>query len=389
MARERKGPPPGITVRVLADGSERFDVRYRLPNGASRRRSFDGITAAKAFQATTRADKARGGLVDPQRGRIHLDDYATHWIDTRGDLRPRTVELYRSLLRLHITPALGGMPLAKITPEAVRTWHRDLLKADAGAPTVAKAYRLLRAILNTAVADGRIIANPCQIAKAGAEKPTERPTVTPAEVRKLADAVPPARRPMVLLAGFCGLRLGEVLGLAVRHVDLLHNTLTVDRQLQEVAPSGAQVFAEPKSDAGRRVIPLPAVVADALRGHLEAMADAGPTSLLFTGDRGGPLRRHVFHTEWATARKTTGLTGLRFHDLRHSALTLYAATGATIAELQAHAGHSTADAALRYQHATKDRARALAELVDKVIEADAEAASGGVRAINAPSGAAG
>lgn len=194
---------------------------------------------------------------------------------------------------------------------------------------------------------------------------------------------------MVLLAGFSGLRLGEVLGLAVRHVDLLHGTVLVERQLQEIAPTGEQMFTVPKSDASRRTIALPTVVAHALRTHIEAMTDAGPDSLLFTGAHGRPLRRHVWHTEWDEALKALGYPTLRFHDLRHSALTLYAATGATLAELQAHAGHATVDAALRYQHATRDRAAALASLVDKVIEADATSHSENVRAMNAPSEAAG
>src|SRR4051794_20418073 len=96
--------PPGITERTLPDGSIRFDVRYRLANGKPRKRTFVGITAAKDYLASTRADKARGGLVDPQRGRLTLSGYAAEWIDTRPDLRPRTVELYRALLRLHIEP---------------------------------------------------------------------------------------------------------------------------------------------------------------------------------------------------------------------------------------------------------------------------------------------
>lgn len=374
--------PPGITVRTLPDGSERFDVRYRLANGKPRKHTFDGITAAKDYLATTRADKARGGLVDPQRGTITLSGYAADWIDTRADLRPRTVDLYRSLLRLHIEPELGKARLAKIDPETVRRWHASLTKAGVGATTIAKSYRLLRTIMNTAVADGRILSNPCQIRKAGAEKPAERPTVAPAAIRALAAAITaagidengkrtmPDHSAMVILAGFCGLRLGEVLGLAVRHVDLLHGSLTVERQLQEIGSVGEQRFTLPKSEAGRRTIPLPATAVAALRAHLERMADAGPNSLLFTGAKGGPLRRCVWYAEWYAARTAAGHPTLRYHDLRHSALTLYAATGATIAELQAHAGHASPAAAMRYQHATQDRATALAALVDKVIAAD-------------------
>lgn len=191
------------------------------------------------------------------------------------------------------------------------------------------------------------------------------------------------RRCMIFLAGFCGLRLGEVLGLAARHVDLLHGTLTVERQLQEIGKSGAQTFTVPKSDRGRRTLVLPEVVAGELRTHLEAMGAASPDALLFTGSKGGPLRRYRWNREWNSAKAATGNADLRYHDLRHSAMTLFAATGATIAELQAQAGHASPVAAMRYQHATHDRAAALAELVDRVISLPIEATSGTVRAMDA------
>lgn len=373
--------PPGITVRKQRDGQERFDVRYRLPNGVHRKKSFKGVTAAKDFLATTQVDRARGGLVDPQRSRITIAAYAAGWIDTRGDLAATTVQLYRSLLRLHIEPKLGTTSLGNADTELIRRWRSDLLKAGVGASTVAKAYRLLRAILNTAVQDGRILTNPCQIKGGGAEVAVERPVVRPALINALAAEVPSDRSAMVLLAGFCGLRIGEILGLAVRHIDLLSGTVQVERQLQEIGPGNSQCFNAPKSEASRRTIPMPVVVADALRLHIDAIDEAGPDTLLFTGDRGGPLRRHVWHSQWKMAREKLGYPQLRFHDLRHSALTLYAATGATTAELQAHAGHSTVEAAMRYQHATKDRASALARLVDEVIDADTAAQTANVRSI--------
>jgi integrase len=373
----------GIFERQLPDGTKRYDVRYRLPSGKVRTKTLRTITEARAFQATVRADKARGGLVDPKAGRTTLDDYVSGWLASRADLRPRTADLYRSLYRLHIKPELGKAPLAKIDPATVRAWHAATTRKGTGPTTIAKAYRLLRTIMGTAVADGRILANPCQIKKAGAEQATERPTVTPAQVAAIAAHVPEGHRTMVLLAGICGLRLGETLGLAVRHVDLLHRTLRVERQLQEIGSRGEQTFSEPKSARGRRTIALPASVATAIAADLARMENPGPDSLLFTGTKGGPLRRCVWNAEWNEARAKAGHPTLRFHDLRHSALTLYAATGATIAELQAFAGHASPEAAMRYQHATRDRATALADLVDRVIAADAVDAPTPLRAMDA------
>lgn len=134
--------------------------------------------------------------------------------------------------------------------------------------------------------------NPCQIRGAGSEHAAERPVATPPEILALADATPDEYRCLVLLAGFCGLRLGEVLGLRQRHVNLLHNTITIEGQLQEL-PGGGQVFRRPKTDKGRRTIPIPGAVAAELRRHLEHHAEPGPDGYLFTGALGGPLRRPV------------------------------------------------------------------------------------------------
>ncbi len=371
-----------IKKRATAKG-DRYDVRYRLVTGEVRTKTCRTKKEAHQFAAITEADKARGGLVDPRAGRLRFGDYSEAWLDDRPDLRPRTVELYRGLLRLHLLPDLGSAELAKITPERVRRWQAARLKAGVSETTTAKAYRLLRTILGTAVDDGRIVANPCRLKGAGRERTAERPTVTPADVFALADAVPDDHRCMVLLAGVCGLRLGEVLGLAVRHVDLLHGTVTVERQLQELGSARTATLTDPKSDAGRRVVPLPATVANELRVHLETRGAVDPEAFLFVGVKGGPVRRCVWQKEWNQARAATGHGTLRFHDLRHSALTLLAATGATVAELQAHAGHASPAAALRYQHATADRAKVLADLVDRAIRADDSRDGGSVRAMDA------
>jgi hypothetical protein len=93
----------------------------------------------------------------------------------RTTLRPRTVDLYRWLLARHIEPYLGKVPIGKISTQLVREWRADLLSRGVSATMAAKAYRLLRAVLATAVEDDRILPrNPCRIRDAGSEHPAER-----------------------------------------------------------------------------------------------------------------------------------------------------------------------------------------------------------------------
>jgi hypothetical protein len=141
------------SVRRLASG--RYQARYTVGREAfTAPRTFSTKRAAEAFLAEARVAIDRAIWVDPNQGRATPREYATRWLDERVNLRPRTRELYDDLLRLHVLPALGDIELRRPASAGIRSWHASLVKAcKPGAPTVAKAYRLLRTILATAVDD--------------------------------------------------------------------------------------------------------------------------------------------------------------------------------------------------------------------------------------------
>ena len=187
-----------------------------------------------------------------------------------------------------------------MTPGAVRAWHAEL-STKLGAATVAKCYRLLRAILSTAVADELIVRNPCKIDGAGVERAAERPTATIEQVWQLADTIPGRYRCLVVLAGFLGLRLGELLGLERRHVNVLHRTLTVDQQQQELG-EGQVVLGPPKSATGARGRSCcPAFVLPEIEKHLAEYSTPGASGRVFPGERGGPSRKLTVHKHWDRA----------------------------------------------------------------------------------------
>ena len=314
------------------------------------------------------ADLARGGWVDPRAGHINLDRYSRQWLEYRTDLRPRTRELYASLLRLHVVPALGTVEIAEITPSMIRSWNAQLRGPNGpGRSTAARAYRPVRTILNTAVTDELLVKNPCPVKGAGAERSPERPIATVPEVQSLADAIGPRFRAAVLLASFCSLRKGEILGLRRGDVDLLHGTVSITRSIVSLA-TGELHVGDPKTAAGRRTVAIPKVIVPSLDDHRATFVGTDAESLPFTGEKGGPLRPHVLQAAGDSARRSTGLSHLHFHDLRHSGNTWVAATGASTAELMARMGHASAAAALRYQHATADRDRAIAEALSELGE---------------------
>lgn len=359
------------SVRKLPSG--RYQARYRVEGlRIQAETTFRTKGDAEAYLATVRADMARGVWLDPSAGKVTLREYALRWLEQRPDLRPRTVELYEGELRLHILPGLGEVELAKLSPAKVREWHSGLLRAGKpGRPTVAKCYRLLHTIMNTAVADELILRNPCVLKGAGQEKAPERPIASIPQVFEIADTIEGRFRAMVLIGAFAGLRLGEMLALTRERVDLVNGRIRVVEQYQQLK-DGTNVLGPPKSDAGIRTVAIPGVLKPELERHLATYAAAGKHGLLFPGRDGQPVRRASWYTAWKRTMSELGIEGMRPHDLRHTGNTLAARTGASTKELMARFGQSTSRAALIYQHATQDRDREIADALSGMIEAKLE-----------------
>jgi integrase len=353
-------------VRRLPSG--RYQIRYPGPDGRMRTgaETHERLTPARRALALIEAQLVTGEWTDPIGRKIRLRSYAERWIAHHAGLRPRTRELYAWLLSAHIIPYLGAMPLGSITPDTVREWRATLLSAGVSQTATAKAYRLLRAVLMTATEDRIIPRNPCRIRGGGDEKPPERPVLTIAQVLALADRMAARRfRALILLATFASLRWGEAIALRRCDLDLEARTVSIRRQYVET--NGSLLIAPPKSRAGVRTVAFPATLVPELREHLDAYAEPDSTALVFTGQRGGVLRRGNFRkaSGWSAAVVATGLPGLHFHDLRHTGNTLAAQDGVSLADLKARMGHDSVRAAMIYQHAAAEADQKIANMLDQ------------------------
>jgi len=288
-----------------------------------------------------------------------FEHYAAEWLEQRIDLAERTRELYVWLLHRHILPMFAGTSLGDVKTPEVRRWYVGI--ASTRPSTASKAYRLLSQIMGSAVTDELIAKNPCQVRGAAAEHSPERPIASIAEVEALAAAMPEDLRIAVVLAAWCQLRRGEVRGLRRIDVDLERGVLSV-QVTRTTAMSGRTIVKEPKTRAGRRTIAIPPNALEALRSHLRDHVSLEEEAWVVTGSN------HALSMAWAASRATIGRDDLRFHDLRHSGLTWSAATGASVAELMRRAGHASQAAALRYQHSTNDRDRAIADALVKLAD---------------------
>jgi integrase len=352
-------------VRRLPSG--RYQARYRGPDGIDRPapHTFESKASAERWLALQEAEIIRGDWIDPDAGRVNFGEYAATWIAERPGLRPKTIELYRYLLRGHLELTFGAVFVADIHEPSVRRWRKDRLDAGVSAVTVAKAYRLLKAILNTAADDGLIRRNPCRIKGASVERSPERPVLTVRQVFDLAEAVGERYRVLILLAVFGGLRWGELAALRRCDVDLEAGTVRVFRQLAEQRGGGFAI-GPPKSDAGKRVVVIPDVIMPIVQQHMSWVAQPGEETLVFATPNGAPLRHSNFRRRiWLPALREAGLPMVHFHDLRHTGNELAATAGAGLRELMDRMGHSTPRAALIYLHGSKERQQAIADALSQ------------------------
>src|SRR5580658_9855822 len=250
-------------------------------------------------------------------------------------------------LNRYIIPVFGEMPLGDISVSQIRTWVTNLNGSGLAPATVVKAGQILSKVLRSAVEEGVMATNPCSAVRLPRVERTEMRYLAPAEVSRLADAIDPRYRAVVLLGAYGGLRAGELFGLRVPRLDLPAQRLDVVEQVVEV--SGNLHFGAPKTKAGRRSVPLPAVVCDALTEHLRQWPR---DDLVFTAPDGGPVRLASWRSRFfKRAVDAAGVAPLRVHDLRHTAVSLWIAAGASPREIASRAGHTSVSIVLdRYGH---------------------------------------
>jgi integrase len=369
---------PVMEPTELHGSGLRYRVRYIAPDGRERSKSFpDRAKAdAEAFLVTVESDKLRGSYVDPRAGRIAFEEYAENWLRTRVlDESSREATEYR--VRKHLLPFFGPRPLASIKPGHVREWDSSLVGVLAPS-TRAVVFTHLRSILGAAVDDELIAKNPCSAKSVQQARPVERKVVPwkVSEVSAIRAGLAERYRPIVDLGAGCGMRQGEIFGLAVGDVDTADGWVHVQRQLKRVR--SRLVFGLPKNDKDRRV-PLPATVAESIKAHLQAVEPVDVTlpwedpagdkkitvRLIFTSGRSGAINRSTFDAKsWHPALRSAGIVPTRatgMHALRHFYASALLDGGESIKALAEYLGHHDPGFTLRvYTHlmpASEERTR--------------------------------
>jgi integrase len=327
----------------------RWRARWRTPDGQTRSKTFRLKAQAEDQLTDVAHSKNTGAYVDPSAGRTTFAAWVKVWRPTVVDLRASTLARDDGYVGRYMLPTFGKLPLASIDHAAVQAWVADLTRRGLAPATVVVATQILGKIMAAAVASRRLASSPCAGVKLPRIEREEMRFLAPGEVATLADTIDRRYRALVYLGGYGGLRIGEMLGLRASRVDLLRGSVDVCENLVDV--SGHLHFGPPKTRAGRRVVPLPRIAVDALHEHLTAL-EAGPGDLVFRAAEGGPVRLAGWRRRyWKPAVEAAGLAPLRPHDLRHSAVALWIAAGATPNEVAKRAGHTSVVTVLdRYGH---------------------------------------
>jgi len=359
-------------VRRLSSG--RWQARYS--DRAGRSHTAPGTFATKAdasrYLASAETDLDRGEWYNHRLGRLTFGEWVERWWSTTVDLRPSSRARDESYLRSLVLPRFAHLQLAQIEHLEVRAWIAELTASGRSPATVVKAAQILAKVLAAAVDAGLLPASPATRVPLPRVERQEMRFLSPPEVAALAQAIDPRYSATVLVAAYGGLRAGVLFGLRARRVDLLRRRIDVAEIVVEVR--GHLTYGPPKTRAGRRSVPMPRFVAEGFGNHLSRLA-LGPDSHVFPAPTGGPVRLGQWRRRfWQPAVRRAGFEPLRIHDLRHTAVTLWIAAGATPNEIAARAGHTSVVTVLdRYGHLLPGSADGVDEALD-LLGRDAPAA---------------
>lgn len=319
---------------------------------------------AEAAQAQLNVHLQGGGFLPNTRLRVgeYLEQWLKDDVSTNSDLAQTTRAIYKHAVRHHALPVLGYVPLARLSRQAIQAFIRAKLQEGLSAASVHQLYRVLHGALGQAVKLGHLARNPCEFVKPPRIQRSEMQVLDEEQVRIFLGEAKRSSRyyPLYLTAVLTGMRLGELLGLRWKDVDLPLNVASIQQILYRLGRE--QIFKPPKSQKSKRPVALPPVVVEELRRLKEWQEEQRrkrgicpspdckdrncvrwhDQGLVFCQPIGRPLHGHnITQRDFRRLLKRAGLPRIRFHDLRHSHATHLLRQGVHPKIVQERLGHST------------------------------------------------
>lgn len=337
----------------------RYRVRYRRPDHRqAAKRGFRTEREAERYLISVESQMLTGDFIDPASSRVTVGELAPDWLDVkRMKLKPSSYKLLDDAWRVYVEPRWGSVQLGSIAHSDVQKWITEVSAGTArtvrryhartaeqgnrpkSATVVIRAYGVLAAVLDVAVKDRRIPRNPARGVDLPRKGKKRHVYLSHEEVDSLARAAGPEHATIVFVAGYTGLRWGELSALRVRDLDLARRRLSVNENAVRV---GSELHVGSPKTHELRSVGFPNFLAEPL-GELASGKE--PRALLF-GDGDDHIQRPrssgASRSWFMRALADAGLPRMTVHDLRHTAASLAIASGANVKAVQRMLGHASA-----------------------------------------------
>ncbi|NPV80831.1 MAG: site-specific integrase [Firmicutes bacterium] len=368
-------------VRKHGDGWQGVVYQGRGPDGKKRYKYLPVAQTQKQAQRMVNdiiAEMNKGTYIEPTRQTVA--EWCREWLElyTRG-VSEGTRVWYKDVIERLIAPAIGGIPLAKLTASDVQRWLNNELDQGYAPDTVHGHYRVLRAALLKATRMRKLAVNPLLEVEPPARKREAGKAITAEQAEAFLAAVrehAPYRYTLYLTAMTMGMRRGEILGLRWSDVDFARGMINVRQQLHKSSTVANPKFKEVKTKHGRRDLPMPRMLAEALAIYKveqdmikQALGKSyNPYNLVFTTSKGTPIMPCDLTRQYKSLLKKAGVPEIRLHDLRHTNTTWLLEAGVSPNEVARFAGHADpAFTVQKYGHTLEDHLTRPARVIDEIL----------------------
>jgi integrase len=321
-----------------------------------------------------------GEFADP--GKVTFGDLLDRWL-LESSFRPRTREWVQMVINKHLKPALGSIPLSKLTPLHIQSYFRqaqrkDGREGDLSPSTLHGHFRIIRSALNQAIAWGILAKNPTRGVRPPERKLSGGTVLEPEELVRFLEAMKGYRYEALYLAAICtGMRQGELLGLRWENVNLDSGLIFVGEALEK--PGRKTSIGEVKTKKSRRYIQMPPQLVEALR-NLKARCEEEKAiygkeyhdhGLVFCTKYGNAIGSADADRRLKSILKKAQLPLIRFHDLRHSHATWLLLNGVDLRTVSEHLGHAQSSTTLQiYAHVLSAMQQKTAKVIEGMLDGE-------------------
>lgn len=340
-------------------------IQYRYTDWQGKRRK----STKRGFATKREAEEWLRNFLITQKADFDMkfeDFWKMYCADMETRLREHTMRTKKYIVELKILPYFGNKRVNDITAADIRQWQNELIKMGYSPTYLKTINNQLSAIFNYAVRYYDLKSNPCEKAGSmGKSKAEEMDFWTGEEFRKFIDSVMNKRLSYMafMTLYWTGMRLGELLALNPKDVDLEKRTISITKSYQRLGKK--DVITPPKTPKSKRVITIPEFLAADIKDYMDSLYDLQEDDRLF------PITKYYLEHEMQRGIKESGVKRIRVHDLRHSHASMLIELGFSPLEIANRLGHEKVETTLNtYAHLYPNKQTKLAERLDSEYRED-------------------